>query len=590
MIEAGTTLCDLTIPSSLDTMVERLSAPGYAGATVELWVLDGQDRRQAARDRLRALGIDAFVRCAYKPLVHAALEEIDLAGVKTITIRYPVVDGVPEKRFALEAHPLADLVGETQVQLEAVAPVDGTGLVAYAVVLVGNGGVSRSLQVQAPNRFVTDPAGQRVYNPCGWLKVRGAADPALDCDAAFETDQEAAFRAATETLADLARNGAQPFFDRLEMHIEAPFFDRKLPVGHESLSTAEAMHEDLYFSALDVFKIAQGLSLADRTLRPGQLVPVLRTRNGPLRARLVTNVDPVLEQDLSDPAGALTDLAQAGSWLEPGTVKAHLDDLGGDAFTVHSQRGRPVWATMIDGPGPGLVITAGQHANETSGPVGALRAAKKLATGNRNRFCIAPLVNPDGYALFRELCRDYPAHMNHAARFTASGCDLHHVARGFENEAHYIGRERTGATLHMNLHGYPAHEWTRPFAGYIPRHAEAWALPRGFALILLHHPGWQEKGRAILDAVIDALAGDTHLVELNRQQRDRSSLYAGSFPLEHRKDIPFVVEEAPEELFPLTIITEAPDETVDGDLFRLFHTAQMTAVLAAADAARSVLV
>lgn len=589
MIEAGTTLCDLTIPSSLDTMVERLSAPGYAGAKVELWVFDGLDRRLAAQHRLRRLEIDASIRCAYKPLVHAALEEIHFNGPETITIRYPVVAEVPDSRFALEAYPIADLAVGLDVRLEPAPPVDGAGLVAYEVDLVGRGGVTRTLRVHAPNRFVIDPAGQRVYNPSGWLRVRGTTDPALACDDAFDTDQEMAFRAVMDHLAEMARHGAQPFFDRLEMHIEAPFFDRRLPVGHESLSTAEAMHEDLYFSALDVFKTAKGLSLADRTLRPGQLVPVLRGSEGPLRVKLVTQEDPALEHDRSARARQLTDLAGAGHWLEPGTIRAHLDDLGGDAFAVRSQRGRPVWGTIIDGPGPGLVITAGQHANETTGPVGALRAAGRLAEEGRSRFCVAPLVNPDGYALFRELSRQHPAHMNHAARFTASGCDLHHVSRGFENEAHYIGRDRTGATLHMNLHGYPAHEWTRPFAGYIPRHGEAWALPRGFALILLYHPGWEEKGRAILNAVIDALSGNSDLVDLNRQQRDRSSLYAGDFPLEHRKDVPFIVEQAPKELFPLTIITEAPDETVDGDLFRLFHTAQMTAVLAAAGAARSAL-
>lgn len=588
MIEPGTTLSDLTIPNSLDAMVERLLGGKYHGAEIELWVFDGRDRRDAASEQLRAQGIAAHIRCAYKPLVHAALEDIDFTGIKTITIHYPVVTGVPENRFRLEAYPFADLTGGTAVRFEPAAPVDGSTLLTYRLEMTHEDETPRTLEVHAPNRFVADPAGERVLNPCGWLRVRRPS--ASDVDEAFETDQETAFRAAMDTLAEVARKGTEPFFDRLEMHVEAPFFDRDLPVGHECLSTAEAMHEDLYFTALEVFKTARGLGLFDRTLRPGQLMPVLRTGNGPVHVNLTTAKDPDLESDLAAVKQPLIDLAAADHWLDPGTIKAHLDDLGGDGFEARSQRGRPVWGACFEGDAPNLMITAGQHANETTGPIGALRAARHLVDEGQTGFCVAPLVNPDGYAVFRELCRDYPNHMNHAARFTASGCDLAHVERGFENEAHHIGRDRTGARLHMNLHGYPAHEWTRPFTGFMPRGAETWSLPRGFLLILLFWPGWEERGRAILDAVIDALAEDPALVELNRQQRERSSLYTGGFPLEYRKDIPLVIDEVPSELFPVTIITEAPDETVDGELFRLFHTAQMTSVLAAAEAARTVLV
>ena len=42
--------------------------------------------------------------------------------------------------------------------------------------------------------------------------------------------------------------------------------------------------------------------------------------------------------------------------------------------------------------------------------------------------------------------------------------------------------ELSGAQLHLNLHGYPAHEWTRPFTGYLPRGFELWTIPKGFFL------------------------------------------------------------------------------------------------------------
>ena len=43
-----------------------------------------------------------------------------------------------------------------------------------------------------------------------------------------------------------------------------------------------------------------------------------------------------------------------------------------------SVQGRAVRGTYVAGVEPGLVISSGQHANETSGPIGALRAAQQL--------------------------------------------------------------------------------------------------------------------------------------------------------------------------------------------------------------------
>ena len=89
--------------------------------------------------------------------------------------------------------------------------------------------------------------------------------------------------------------------------------------------------------------------------------------------------------------------------------------------------------------------------------------------------------------------------MNHAARFTAGGNDLEYMARSYENEPLYKGKELTDAGLHLNLHGYPSHEWNRPFNGYIPRGYAEWMLPKGFVLILRYHPDWKQKAQSILE-------------------------------------------------------------------------------------------
>ena len=386
MIKAGTTLCDIEIPGSIETLVERLSNPEYRGAKVEIWVFDGSERRDGAQRELSSHGVSARIRCAYKPLVHAVLEELELTGVDAIRIHYPVVRGVDPRRFVLEAYPIADLVGGRDVEFVPMAPVDGNELVAYRLEMKRRTGSPHILDVAAPNTFASQIANVRAFSPCGWLRVSGAQTPELDCDAPFRSDQEIAFHAAMDTLKAAAEPGEEPAFDRLNVCIQAPFFEQSLPVGHERMSTAEAMHEDVYLSALEVFKVAYGLDLSDRTLRPGQLVPVISSGQEPLRVsvKAVRNQEPAGESALRSPG--LPDLAEADRWLEPAEIKAHLDDLGGNSFEARSRRGRPVWSTHIKGPGPGLVITAGQHANETSGPVGRPAGGQATCRGRQRRI------------------------------------------------------------------------------------------------------------------------------------------------------------------------------------------------------------
>ena len=72
--------------------------------------------------------------------------------------------------------------------------------------------------------------------------------------------------------------------------------------------------------------------------------------------------------------------------------------------------------------------------------------------------------------------------MHHAARTPPSATISIRVRRQrlFEVKARREAAALSGARLHVNLHGYPAHEWTRPFTGYLPRGFESWSLPRGF--------------------------------------------------------------------------------------------------------------
>ncbi len=67
------------------------------------------------------------------------------------------------------------------------------------------------------------------------------------------------------------------------------------------------------------------------------------------------------------------------------------------------------------------------------------------------------------------------------------------AARAFEKAIRVEAEARTNAKLHVNLHGYPSHEWTRPLSGYVPRSFAMWTLPKGFFLIIRHHASWEKK-------------------------------------------------------------------------------------------------
>ncbi|MDP3059123.1 MAG: M14 family metallopeptidase, partial [bacterium] len=71
----------------------------------------------------------------------------------------------------------------------------------------------------------------------------------------------------------------QPFFDRVEIDISISAPEERLGVREEMLSVADALHEDIYFVGLDMFKRfgeREGIKLR----APGSIVPNIRVREG----------------------------------------------------------------------------------------------------------------------------------------------------------------------------------------------------------------------------------------------------------------------------------------------------------------------
>ncbi|WP_306154308.1 peptidase M14 [Roseovarius sp. MMSF_3281] len=508
-------------------------------------------------------GITARIRSAYKPLVHFFLEDVR-PGFTEATIQWPWHPNAVENRFLLESYPLAALF--PQARLHFVKGHEGT---EYEVTLIYPDG-EEQYSVLAPNRVHSDHVGETALSPTGWIVDRAGARR-------LETDYERLFTGAMTAIASHDWGTDEPYFEELNFSVSVPARDHDLGYADEVISLVEAMHEDLYFSCLEFFQHYSGRPLGDRHLQPGQIVPEVVQGDEP---EIRISLKPLTNDDR---AGQPQSLHDASEPLSVTQIRAELDALGGNELDCHSRAGRLVQARHLTGHGRPIMISAGQHANETTPIIGALRAAHALKASDAT-FTISPLENPDGYALQGRLSAQTPRHMLHAARYSALGDDLEYrqtEATLFEKKIRLQAEEISGAQLHVNLHGYPAHEWTRPLSGYIPRNFAMWTLPKGFFLVLRHLPEWEKTARELIEAVTADLTSVPGLSEMNARQIALYEIHAGETGFEMINGFPCYVHQDDRHRVPLTLITEYPDETIYGDAFIAGHEAQMQTVLAA---------
>lgn len=575
-------LLEKTFDRTLDAWIHAYKAPGWRGAAVEGWLFEGVDARREAEARLAQAGVTARFRSAYKPLLHYFLEEVERDGLVAVDLRYPLHEHAQAKRFTLEAYPLVALLQGVRVTMKP-----GASDLHYDVALAYADGTRREARVFAPNQLGQAQDGTPELSPTGWLRVRDA-DGAIQTDAAQATEYQQAFRSIVDTVRNHPWGAHEPYFDRLEIRVDLPGMDFALPVDEEIVSTFEALHEDLYFTLLEHFQHHSGRPSGDRGLQPGQIIPDIRRHDG--AARVQVTLEPFAPPAPVAPVALDAPLAELRQPLAAAQIAGCMAALGGDAFQAVSRQGRPVLGTYLRGPGPAVFISGAQHANETSGVVGALRAAQALKARGDAHFALIAAENPDGYALFNRLREQHPRHMLHASRYSALGDDIAYREHApfFEREGRHQAHAISGAQLHINLHGYPAHEWTRPLSGYLPRNFELWTIPKGFFLVLRHHPGWSERARRLIEGVTARLARNVPgLVEFNARQLELFHAHALETGFDVLNGIPVQVTETDREELPMALISEFPDETVYGDRFVFAHTVQMETVLAAADIHRS---
>lgn len=560
------TLLDLPLDRTIDRVCNDLLADPPKGP-VDVWLFEDTTTRQRAAARMAESGLTVRFRSAYKPLIHFLTEEVDLSRITAIEMTYPSHPAAPADRFLIEAYPLAGLAGDRPLTM-----TPGGQDLTYRLRLTDTDGQVSTHSVLAPNLVRTDHTGVEILRCCGWIAADGAPGQPL------ETEFEQIFDGTLAAVQHTDWGPTDPCFERMVLRVDLPAADRPLPWFSEVVSFREAMHEDLFFAVREVLGARVGAMAGQAGSTPGQVVPDIRAADAP---RLTVRVEPYGPPDITD--GPDQPLSTASRPLVMRQIRAELAALGGQAFEAASHVGRPVRGTYHAGPGPAVLITSGQHANETSGPVGALRAARALITDPEAHFALVPVENVDGYELHQHLIVENPLHMHHAARYTARGDDIS-AARAeplAEQRARAEALRLSGAALHLNLHGYPSNEWTRPLSGYLPRGFEAWTVPKGFFLILCAQPGWEETGRALLAGVTEALARNADLVRINAAQIACFRAHIRDVPFEVQNGIPcFFVENAFYDC-PLTLITEATDETIYDDDFRAAHDAQTQTVLAA---------
>ncbi|SCB14290.1 M14 family metallopeptidase [Rhizobium multihospitium] len=558
---------------SFERTLSRLVADAKPGQNFEAWTFDDRESREQAERALKEKGVQARIRSAYKPLVNAFIEEIDLQDVDAIEIRYPVHPNAPENRFRLEAYPLAAMVGDREISFAARADSD----FHYDVLLKTKAGGERRLKVLVPNRVHIDAAGETSVSPTGWLMRDG--DPTGE---RLATDYEQLFEETINAVTHFDWGASEPYFEELNIRVALAVLDEALPVGDEVMSLHEALHEDFYFSLLEFFQKKSGRPLGDRGLKPGQIVPQILQSTGEISVKVETQ--PLSSRYWDGPEQPIETALEPLAVLQ---IEAELNKIGGKAFEAATRSGRTVRARYIKGSDAAVMISGGQHANETTGGAGALRAARRLAGVEGTHFTISPLENPDGYALHQRLRQDSPRHMYHAARYTALGDDLEYRTEEtagpylFEKTIRFQAERLSGARLHVNLHGYPAHEWTRPLSGYVPRNFAMWTLPKGFFLIARYHSGWAAQAEQLLDKVTKHLGAIPGLLDYNDRQIALYETHAGETGFRIINGFPCLADIDDRHSVPMTLITEYPDETIYGNAFIAGHTAQMETVLSA---------
>ncbi len=583
-----------SISSTLDQWIEYLCQPAFRHHHIELWVFNDRQTRRRAEAKLFEHGIHARIRSAYKPFLHFLLEDLSPAEFERVNhpdsrlvLQYPNDTFGSDKRFALETYPFANLCHRATIEF---TPRRDQQL-SYQLTVTSPHAEPVSYEIFAPNVVKTNVTGQANLSPTGWITISDAKHHPI-LDERVYCDYEQLFESALHQICDALRE--HPHFERLMIEVQAPLPDEPLNIDHEHISLREGLHEDFYFTLQEWCKHQQDKDAHDRSAQFGQIVPNITYQAGDYHCHCYLTEYYRDEPDAclikangrhQHPADAAeSPLSNATQMLSSAQVAQALEGIKGQPLLAQSVSGLSVKAKYCQGTDQPVLISAGQHANEATGIVGALHAAQLLSQQAGHHFVISPLENPDGYALYQHLLQANPTHMHHAARYTALGNDLefHNTHQPYEKAIREQALQLSRAKLHINLHGYPAHEWVRPLSGYIPTGFADWTIPKGFFVILRYQAKHCHLALAFIEYLTQTLAQNQALLAFNNKQLNAFQRHGGQSDFIFINRIPCLLQKVSNEaLTPLQLITEFPDESITGEAFCFGHQVQSDVVIKA---------
>ena len=273
----------------LQALADYAWTPGDA-VVVEGYLSESQAVREALQTRIETLLLSQDVaartvlRSAYKPGLCWLLEEIgpQLKALGVVELRTECQvqrrECEPEDRWLRELYPVATLLEQTydvSVTL-GLAEMGDT----YRVVGLNREGHVVFEDRLSPPTLETPLNGAAeggfVYPTSGHLSVSRGSQVLFE--QALPTDRDLFWEwysrvVLPEVTRGVAPDAAGPYFSELSVVVALSEPDVSLGLDHEQLSATESLHEDIYFGTLEVLHDAAGLSVKDRSLTPGRILP-----------------------------------------------------------------------------------------------------------------------------------------------------------------------------------------------------------------------------------------------------------------------------------------------------------------------------
>jgi hypothetical protein len=192
---------------------------------------------------------------------------------------------------------------------------------------------------------------------------------------------------------------------------------------------------------------------------------------------------------------------------------------------------------------PTIFISGRQHANEVSSTNHILRLGELLVTDpsykeilKKVNVILHPMLNPDGAQMAYDLQKLTPNHMLHAGRYSALGQDVESNS-AILPESQIRGKvwREWLPDIYLNPHGYPSHEWVQQFAGYVPPGFRTYWSTRGWYTNLSgvrdpREPDLIQATEALREDIVRAINSnpDVHAMDVRSQARYRKWAYGFS--------------------------------------------------------------